>query len=85
MSQKDFKEQSKTNWTTSFGEKPDTEHLKLGCLQRIADSFEKLNLNFQESNRRTTNLILANDRLERSVKYYKNKLIKERAGKKNGK
>lgn len=39
---KDFKEISKQNYNPPFGGSPTREDLNVGCLQRIADSLEKM-------------------------------------------
>ncbi len=61
-----FTEESKKGWFCGgTNERPSTEHLKLGCLQRIAEAVEKMSGSYAE-------LIADRD-------YYKKRFDEERA------
>lgn len=43
-----YKEESRKNWYLAGDAKPSTEHLQLGCLQRIADATELMAKRYQD-------------------------------------
>lgn len=69
-----LKENSRNSYVPRFGGVGSVDELSLGCFQRIADSLEKMAKSFEQSNARVTSLLIANDRLEKSVRRYKNKV-----------